>query len=191
MTISFLLMKLSLLSVASREINSEPRPQGQPWRVNQVAHPSPLSTQYLRAEWAGWRFLWEHLPWGRYRGVLIKSLVLSLGQFCPRGTFGREWKQLWFSQLGECENRAGRCQGGCLTASKTRSPPGVDSSAPASAALRWETRAEVQGRQRRRMLQAGPQRTSVTTRGPGTGRVPANGFFKPEDLLLGVWAYKM
>ena len=28
------------------------------------------------------------------------------------------------------------------------------------------------------MLQAGPQRTSVTTRGPGAGRVPANGFFK-------------
>lgn len=36
------------------------------------------------------------------------------------------------------------------------------------------------------MLQAGTQRTSVTTRGPGGGRVPASGFFKPEDLLFGV-----
>lgn len=36
------------------------------------------------------------------------------------------------------------------------------------------------------MLQAGPQRTSVTTRVPGAGRVATNGFFKPEDLLLGV-----
>lgn len=35
------------------------------------------------------------------------------------------------------------------------------------------------------MLQAGTQRTSVTTRGPVGGRVPASGFFKREDYCSG------
>ena len=35
------------------------------------------------------------------------------------------------------------------------------------------------------MLQAGTQRTSVTTRGAVGGRVPASGFFKPEDYCFG------